>query len=273
MAHQLEPSSTETMRETKVLPPGTILQLMYLKERLSQIPAGRFIEIGPGNGEITRMLLDHGWQGVSYDLAEKTIEGLKVRFAKEISERRFAPVLGNYIVSATERADLVISCMVMEHLEDDVEQKYMCQSARLLNKNGLMIGLVPGSPDHWGIEDDIAGHCRRYTRESVATLASVNGWKLRHIAGLTFPVSNLLLPISNYLVNRNERAKLALSMIERTKQSGHRKVHFKTHFPAILGIILNVFTMYPLHVLQKLFKKSKDALVIYFEMQPNEQRN
>ena len=49
----------------RALPPGTILQLMYLRERLRNIKPGRFIEIGPGSGEITRLLLELGWAGAS----------------------------------------------------------------------------------------------------------------------------------------------------------------------------------------------------------------
>ncbi len=50
-----------------VLPPGTILQLMYLGERLRNIEPGRFIEIGPGSELVMNLLLELGW-GVSYDL-------------------------------------------------------------------------------------------------------------------------------------------------------------------------------------------------------------
>ena len=163
----------------------------------------------------------------------------------------------------------MISCMVMEHLEDDAQNAFMKMSAEYLKKEGVMIGLVPSSPAHWGIEDDIAGHCRRYTKDSIGTLASVNGWKLLHIAGLTFPISNLLLPLSNFLVNKSERSKLDLSPLDRTKQSGRRQVKFKTYFPAILGLLLNEFTLFPMYILQKLFVKSERALVLYFEAQPN----
>ncbi len=48
----------------RVLPPGTILQLMYLRERLRDINPGRFIEIGPGSGEVTSVLLELGWGGI-----------------------------------------------------------------------------------------------------------------------------------------------------------------------------------------------------------------
>lgn len=253
-----------------VLPPGTLLQLMYLRERISKIPAGRFIEVGPGSGEITRLLLDYEWFGCSYDLEAKTIASLRERFAKEIVEQRFTAINDDFLSSSThEKVDLVISCMVMEHLDDDIQNDFMKISAKHLKKGGIMIALVPSSPSHWGIEDDIAGHYRRYTKHSIETLTSVSGWKLMHIAGLTFPISNFLLPISNFLVNRNERSNLKLSTLDRTKLSGRRQVKFKTFFPSIFGLLLNKYTLSPMYILQKLFSKSEHALVLYFEAQPN----
>ena len=255
-----------------VLPPGTLLQLMYLRQRVRLLPPGRFIEIGPGSGEITKLLLDHGWTGCSYDLETETIDKLKQRFAVEISDLRYLPINQDYLSLQTsnesDRIDLVISCMVMEHLEDDAQRDFMEVSVSRLKPEGFMIGLVPSSPRHWGIEDDIAGHCRRYTRASIEALATSSGWKMLHTAGLTFPVSNLLLPISNFLVNRSERSKLDLSLLERTRQSGRREVKFKTHFPSVLGLLLNEITMYPLYLLQMLFTRSERALVLYFEAQP-----
>lgn len=252
-----------------VLPPGTLLQLMYLRERLLSIPPGRFIEIGPGSGEITNLLLNAGWVGQSYDLELKTIGALKTRFTKEISEHRFSPVNEDYLLAKMpEKVDLVISCMVMEHLDETAESLFMTQSLKNLKQDGIMIGLVPSSPENWGIEDDIAGHCRRYTRNSIKVLATKNGWDLRHIAGLTFPISNFLLPISNFLVNRSERGKLTLTALERTKQSGMRSVKYKTHFPLLLGLMLNKYTLKPLHIIQKLCAKSERALVLFFEVSP-----
>lgn len=253
----------------RVLPPGTLLQLKYLDERLSLLEPGYFIEIGPGSGEITRLLLQRGWSGRSYDLEAKTIELLKLRFKHEINTGRLEALNENYLLAeSSKNADLVISCMVMEHLEDDFQLEFMVTSVAHLKQGGVMIGIVPGSPGHWGVEDDIAGHCRRYTRNSIQELATACGWRLIHITGLTFPISNLLLPISNFLVSRSELSKLSLSTLERTKQSGHREVKFKTHFPSLLGIVLNEYTIYPLHLIQKLFSTSEKALVIYFELIP-----
>jgi SAM-dependent methyltransferase len=256
-------------RSMAVLPPGTILQLMYLDERLRRLPPGRFIEIGPGSGEITQVLLRRGWAGCSYDLEPRTIRRLQERFAVEVSEHRFSAVNQDFLATdGQSKADLVISCMVMEHLEDPMQARFLRVAERVLKPSGLMIGLVPGSPAHWGIEDDIAGHCRRYTRSSIEALAAANQWSLQHLAGLTFPVSNLLLPISNFLVKRSESSKLGMSQLERTKESGRRQVKFKTHFPSVLGMVLNRSTMLPAHLMQKRFSRSEKALVLYFEAKP-----
>ena len=155
--------------------------------------------------------------------------------------------------------------MVMEHLDETLQSTFLARAAASLEPTGLMIALVPGSPQHWGIEDDIAGHCRRYTRGAVQELLREHHWRLNHLAGLTFPLSNLLLPLSNFLVRRSEAQKLALSALERTRQSGRRVVRFKTHFPALLGLLLNEATLYPLHLLQKACAQVESALVLFFE--------
>lgn len=247
-----------------VLPPGTLLQLTYLRERLTLRKPGYFIEVGPGTGETTKLLLELGWSGESYDLDENTVIFLKSRFAKEISDGRYIPNHSDFISSAIKKnkADLVISSMVMEHLDDNSQNKFLNKSADCLSKDGIIINIVPASPRHWGIEDDIAGHFRRYTRQNIVDLAHHIGLKLNHIAGLTFP-------ISNFLVNKAEHSKLDLPPIVRTMHSGRRRVKFKTYFPSIFNIILNKYTIYPLHLLQKLFTNSEDSLVIYFELQPS----
>lgn len=251
-----------------VLPPGTILQLMYLRERLGKLVPGCFIEIGPGSGEVSGLLLELGWRGVAYDLEPRTVERLRRRFSSEISDGRYEAATGDYFASPggpENRVDLIISCMVMEHFNDELESTFMRLSHGLLNDGGVMIGLVPASPAHWGIEDDIAGHCRRYMRDDLYTLAKNSGWEILHLAGLTYPVSNILLPLSNFLVRRAEKSKISMSDLEKTKASGIRHVRFKTNFPNILSLVLNRSVLLPLHWLQKAFSCSSNSLVLYFE--------
>lgn len=248
-------------------PPGTLLQLMYLEERLSNVQPGFFIEIGPGTGEITSLLLRLGWTGKAYDLADNTIKRLSERFSNEISDGKLELSRGDFCSIEDERtkAHLVISCMVLEHLPNNLERKFMEKAATVLCEDGIMIGLVPASDLHWGIEDEIAGHQRRYSRQMLLSLAQQTGWRINHISGLTYPISNILLPISNFLVKRAEHSKLTLSDLEKTKCSGNRAVLFKTYFPDILIFILNRFTMIPFNILQKVFRNSSNCLVLYFE--------
>lgn len=255
----------------KALPPGTILQLMYLRERLRKVKPGRFIEIGPGSGEISSLLLELGWTGAAYDLEPRTVDRLETRFSQEISQGRYEARTEDFLTldaSSANKVDLIISCMVMEHFNEKLEASFMRRSLDLLREGGIMIGLVPASPNHWGVEDDIAGHCRRYTRDSLIALAVNNRWDIRHLSGLTYPVSNILLPVSNFLVGRSEKSKLSMSDIEKTKASGIRDVQFKTTFPDVLSLLLNRYVLLPLHWIQKAFSSSPSSLVLYFEAAP-----
>ena len=252
-----------------ILPPGTLLQLMYIEERLKNIPPRHFIEIGPGRGEISNLLLTLGWSGTVFELEPVTTALLNKRFAAEISAGRYTVINQDWLMYGhTHPCDLVISCMVMEHLNAEQERQFIHNAGMALNPGGMLISLVPASPAYWGIEDEIAGHFRRYTRQYIQELLANESWSIAHVAGLTYPISNLLLPLSNWLVRRSESKKLALPLIERTKQSGVRDVIMKTRFPNVFGLLLNKRFIFPFYILQKLFTKSTNALVLYFEARP-----
>jgi SAM-dependent methyltransferase len=249
------------------LPPGTILQRLYLAERLRHVAPGRFIEVGTGTGELASLLSRRGWHGTAYELssysaqaAQRRNPGLDIRNANWLT----AP--------ADEPADLVISSMVVEHLPDDQEATYLRRALSALRPRGRLILLVPSSPRHWGIEDEIAGHERRYTRQSLRERLEEVGWRVDHLAGLTYPLSNLLLPISNRLVERAEMSRLELEPMERTTRSGHRNVTGKTAFPRPFALGLNPVTLYPFHVMQKAFRNAEAALVLYVEASPRRPR-
>jgi SAM-dependent methyltransferase len=247
-------------------PPGTILQHLYLSQRIERLVPGRFVEVGPGRGDITALLLEKSWSGVAVEVDHLSAEYLKSRFESEIASGRLVVLEDDFLgISAVQSVDLVISSMVMEHLDQDSELAFMDRSRDVLRAGGLMIGLVPAGARYWGIEDAVAGHMRRYERSSLRDLAQRSDWEISHVAGLTFPVSNILLPLSNLLVGRAESDRLEMTAEARTRISGRREVAMKTRFPDGMKLLLNDISLRPLHWVQKLFRGSERCLVLYFE--------
>jgi 16S rRNA A1518/A1519 N6-dimethyltransferase RsmA/KsgA/DIM1 with predicted DNA glycosylase/AP lyase activity len=74
---------------------------MYLRERLAHLPPGRFIEIGPGAGNISALLLSMGWGGVAYDLEPSTVAALEQRFAPEIRAGRYRAVNQDWVAGVS----------------------------------------------------------------------------------------------------------------------------------------------------------------------------
>jgi SAM-dependent methyltransferase len=251
-----------------VAAPGTILQRLYLRERVRHLSPGRFIEVGVGRGDLSAELLRFAWRGEGWDLNEEAVRRATETNAEAVKEGRYAVFQGNWLDESGGTADLVISSMVIEHLSDDREASYFDRCRKTLTPEGRAIVFVPASPRHWGIEDEIAGHVRRYTREALRERLFELGFQIEHLAGLTFPLSNALLPLSNVLVRRAEAHKRLLSEEERTRESGIRQVPFKTTFPRVVGLILNEHVLYPFHLLQKATSQSERALVLYSEATP-----
>lgn len=251
------------------LPPGSILQLLHIERRLKKITPGTFIEVGPGAGDVTAVLLSLGWVGHVYDLHKPTIEKLEKKFKKEISDSKLTLHLGDFIGSdqVIDNSDLFISCMVLEHIPKHLVAPFFDKVHQQLKENGLAITIVPGSPSHWGIEDDIAGHVERYTFCSLEDEVRELGFSQKYISGLTFPLSNMFLPLSNHLVKKAEKNKISLKLKARTALSGDRNVKYKTHYPKFINIVLNRWVMRPFDLLQRIFSKSPSSLVIYQESQ------
>lgn len=61
--------------------PGSVLQTVYLKHRLRRWARRgmKFIELGAGNGAISRVLLDFGFSGIGMDLNANAYENNSAR--------------------------------------------------------------------------------------------------------------------------------------------------------------------------------------------------
>lgn len=253
------------------IPPGNILQNLYLNERIKKInPSEKnFLEIGAGTGYVSRVFLENGWNGIGIDLNNEACHSNKIFNEKFIKQNQYEVINDDFfkIDFSNKKFDVIISCMVIEHLIDEELNAFMKKALSLLNDKGTVILQVPSNMKYWNIEDDIAGHIKRYELRDVQKLAEEFHCHIHHIAALNYPLSNWLFSLSNFLIKKQESDKLNLSQKEKTVYTGKREVFLKTKFPAFFVIFLNPSVLYPFHILQKLFSKKYDnALVLYFEL-------
>jgi SAM-dependent methyltransferase len=250
-----------------VLPPGNILQNLYVRERLKKLKPKSFCEIGSGNGHISRIFLEKNIPGIAYDLNTSACRNNTALNKKYINTGMYQVINDNFFQHIGKKTfDLIISCMVIEHFAPEAVDQYFSVCKNALNVGGSIVILVPAGMKYWGVEDQIAGHFKRYSFHDFQQIAKTHNLRIVNMSGLTFPVSNILLRLSNKLVSANENYKRDLSRQEQTLLSGNRDVKFKTSFPRYLKILLNEVTMYPFHLLQKMNKRNSNSMVIYCEM-------
>jgi hypothetical protein len=132
-----------------------------------------------------------------------------------------------------------------------------------VNPDGIIVTAVPGQPDKWGIEDEISGHFRRYSRNDIIKLYEKAGLTNIKVWSVSVPVANFLYKFSNLTIKKSEAIKKkTLTLEEQTKVSGFRDVPFKNIFPPFFKIFLNKFTMYPFCILQKMFYNTNYGMTI-----------
>ena len=250
----------------KVLPPGNILQNLYLKRRLKKLKASSFLEVGSGNGYISNVLLKAGLKGVGCDLNVGACANNSTLNKRFISNESYKVFNDDFVNCNLGKFDIIISSMVIEHIPDDELHFFLVKMKKHLTENGTMIFFVPASMRHWGIEDEIAGHIKRYEYEDFHILGEKLDMKNNHSAGLTYPLSNWLYSLSNKIIAKKEKDKMNLSKKERTVYTGNRNVPYKTSFPKWFIIILNEVVMYPFYILQLIFRSNRNCLVIYCEL-------
>jgi SAM-dependent methyltransferase len=81
--------------------------------------------------------------------------------------------------------DTVVCLNVIEHLQDDVLA--LRNILNILGEHGRAIILVPNGPGLYGSLDEVLGHCRRYTSDSLTELAQKAGFRVERILKFNRP--------------------------------------------------------------------------------------
>ncbi len=261
-----------TQNKKHLLAPGNVLQNMYIEHRLNKYyhTGMRFVELGSGNGYISNILLRRGLTGIGFDLNKMACK-LNAELNRTYIEKNKYRI-ENYDFfqfESKEKFDVIITSHVLEHLTEEELYHFFIKSKKLLNKEGKIVIIVPANMKFWGIEDETAGHYRRFEANDFYSISEKHILNLQHIAGLTYPLSNILLGLSNHLTEQAESWKKGLDKKEQTRisASGAKNIKFKTYYPAYFRYIINKITMLPFYWLQIMCKKKTAfCLVIYCEL-------
>jgi SAM-dependent methyltransferase len=222
-----------------------------------------FLEVGCGAGHLSRWLCERGFTGRAVDVSAAAVAEARDHLADFVGEGRVEVELADVFHERDERAyDLVLSLMVMEHIEDDLA--FASRLASRVNPGGHLLIGVPGRRDRWSIEDETVGHWRRYEREDLAGVLERAGLQHVQVWSVAVPVANVLFHAGNLLLRLGGEAskRNTLSRQAQTEQSGIREIPFKTMFPPAFRYILNRYTMAPLFVLQRLFYRTSRGLTL-----------
>jgi SAM-dependent methyltransferase len=142
----------------------------YLRSRLRPYLRGRVLEVGAGLGGTTAAL--HG-PGVDRWVCLEPDPRLAGRLADSVAAGRVAPgcevVVGTLESFAGGEFDAVLYIDVLEHIPDDRAE--LARAAGRVRPGGHLVVLSPAHPWLYTSFDHAIGHCRRYTRHSLAALA------------------------------------------------------------------------------------------------------
>jgi len=248
----------------KLDPPGSWCHYEAVMELVDRCRAQRFIEVGCGAGDLSLKLCRKGLQGVGIDFSEAALDCAKGNLARYIAQGQYRLVQGDVFELEEDlpQAEVALSMMVMEHVEDHVG--FLRRIARLVRPGGHVIVGVPGRRDRWGIEDETVGHLRRYDRGDLAETLTESGLGDVRVLSAAVPVANMLFHFSNFVVrhSQTEMAKVGQSARVQTEGSGVREIPWKTAFPSGFRLILNRVTLWPLFVLQRLFYSTNLGLTM-----------
>jgi SAM-dependent methyltransferase len=147
---------------------------------------GRVVDVGCGTGaDIAAFPARYRRHGI--DISPTAIELARAAHPGVAFQVGAVPGAGADAIGA---ADLVLLCDVLEHIQDD--HGFLGALASLMREGAHLLMTVPAEPRLWSPHDEVYGHYRRYTRETLAAAWSAAPVSPRLLA----PFNRRLYPIA-----------------------------------------------------------------------------
>ncbi len=136
------------------------LTLAFLEKYQVHVPA-EILDAGCGWGVTLKALEGRGYHAIGMDISRMTLEKLDSPGRQLIEADLTKPLPDGH-----PTYDAVLALDVIEHIDDD--RAAVATLSELIKPGGLLILSVPALPEFFTEFDQIQGHRRRYTPETLA---------------------------------------------------------------------------------------------------------
>ncbi|MEO5376596.1 MAG: class I SAM-dependent methyltransferase [Magnetococcus sp. DMHC-6] len=219
-------------------------------EILRRVRTGeRFLEIGAGNLKLAVELLAYFKRGVAVEFSPRASQRYHAS-SIDIQNRLELKIGDFYSFEFHDRFDCVVSCEVMEHLEED--GLFLSKIYALLQDGGEIIVSVPARTLYWSIHDEIVGHRRRYEKQDLIQLFTQAGFVQIQVISYGFPFVNILRFPRRLLAWVQYNKKVVWDHQKQTIESG---LHQIPDFFKWFGLLINPFTFAPLNWIAAFFNR------------------
>ncbi len=215
-----------------------IIALELIKKYIP--PKSRFLEIGGGVGDFSRSLVKLGFSGKIIDYSRESYELIK-ELSKEVKNLQIEKN-DLFQLDKKEKYDLIVMFEVLEHIDEDeraIEKIYS-----ILKSGGYALISVPARKKLWDRSDETAGHIKRYEKKELINLLESQKLEIIKFYSYGFPFINAVKFFRKYLIKKNNT---------RNKRAATQKSGLNIIKIPIIGILLNIWTLYPFIQFSKIF--------------------
>lgn len=145
--------------------------------------AATILDVGCGTGG-TLDAVDGLGEVTGADLSEDALGFCRSRGHHDLARCR-----AEELPFRTHALDVVLSCDLLEHLEDD--QCGLAELFRVVKTGGIILATVPAHKWLWSEHDEALSHRRRYSKQEIREMVEAQGGrllKLTYAVSLVFPI-------------------------------------------------------------------------------------
>ncbi len=198
------------------------------------------LEIGYGSGEMLRYFSKKGAIMYGYDFSEE---------AYLMATERTKDLKNIYLLKSINelnliKFDYIFSFEVLEHIKDDNASIFYW--TKILNDNGKILISVPSKSLKFNKLDQHVGHYRKYNSSDIKQIFENNNMEIKTLWHYGFPISNIVEKIRAYTIRNKDFSSEVKEELS--------KVSFKNNVSLVLLLFSNDIFLYPLYLIQQLFK-------------------